>query len=655
MYYYEVLVATKNKTNKLLTYVSESKLASRQIVRVPVRHHFCSGLIIKRTIPEKISPDLRKKCREITQISPYRLPTSLVQAIFNFGQVSALSLSAAAKLLLSNAVLKPAWQDEGTMPNMNDNSVAKIPILTVAQKYIYMQIKEKQTHHPQLLLGINGSGKTRIYAELIQDQVKAGRSSLILVPEIGLSAQVLEFLRSYLPFPIDHFHSQLKIKQRRDLWEKCQNQTQPLIIVGPRSAEFLPFKNLGLIVLDEFHDDSFKQDRQPIYHSLQLASHLAKAYNAQIICGSATPKVEDYYHFQKAGYPIYHLAQKALPEAVQPQIIIVDKKEQKRIFSQSALDAIISSLKSDHQSLIFYNRRGDWRLARCDQCFWQAECPTCSKNLVFHRDKFRLICHKCQYSTTPISVCPDCRQAISYSYPGLKTVTRELQSRLLEINLRAPLWRFDSDNLKQETLVSKFNQIKERKNLILLGTQIISQGLDLPNLQTVVILDADQSLVSPDYRTEERYYRHIHQLSGRVGRGHLKETRIIIQTYQPEDSVLNYALKHNWLGFYQDEIARRQKYQLPPFIHFANISVRRSSQAATEKTAQELYEELSLKFKQVKFYEPAPASQNKHAKYWEWLIHTSCQKRKPLIELATYLKDKEYFFNLDPGHLFTAS
>ncbi|MYB39918.1 primosomal protein N' [Candidatus Saccharibacteria bacterium] len=650
MHYYEVLTATKNKTNKLLTYAAASKLRSYQIVEVPLRRQTCLGLVVKQTDPAELNDELRDKCREIKARSPYRLPAKLVRSVLGLGRQSALSLSAAAQLLLSNALLKASGESwSGDTPPAGD---ALQPPLNAAQQRVYRAINAGQAGIPQLILGINGSGKTRIYAELIKDQLRVGRSALVLVPEIGLSAQVLELLRDYLPFEIDHFHSGLRPKQRRELWEKCLTGSKPTIVVGPRSAEFLPFKNLGLIVMDECHDDSFKQERQPSYHSLQLASILAKNHKAKIVCGSATPRVEDYYRFRRAGYPVHNLRTGALPNRRPPRLTVVDKRELKRNFSRPALDGIVKALRDGRQALVFYNRRGHWRVAKCYQCLWQAECPSCLRSLIFHRDKFKLICHGCGHAALPISACPECKQAITYSYAGVKSVTEELEQRLAEINLHPPVWRFDSDNLKRDSLAVKLKQIKQRQSLVILGTQVISQGLDLPNLQTVVILDAGQSLVSPDYRSHEKFYRHIHQLAGRVGRGHLAETELVIQTDQPEDPVLRHALKHDWLAFYEEEIAGRRKYLLPPFAHFANISVRRGSQAATRKAAEQLHEELAPRFKAVKLYRPAPALREKHPKYWEWLIHASCPTRRPLLEMADFFKDKEHFFNLDPGQLF---
>ena len=323
---------------------------------------------------------------------------------------------------------------------------------------------------------------------------------------------------------------------------------------------------------------------------------------------------------------------------------VVDTADQKEVFSPQALEAIERTVKKGHQVLIFYNRRGHWRLVRCGQCPWQARCPVCQRNLIFHHDRFKLICHGCGTQEKPTSVCAECRQALHYSTPGIKAITQRLEALLSQTNLKTPIWRFDSDNPRDETRAKRLASIKKQKDLIILGTQIISQGLDLPNLETAIVLDADQSLSFPDYRTQERYYRHISQLSGRVGRGHLAETRIIIQTAQPDDPVLQCALEEDWPRFYREELPRRRQYQLPPFVHLANIIVRHKKAGPL---AKKLHSDLSRKFPQVKLYRPTPSLHG-----LDWLIHASARKRLPLIELAGSLKETPYYINLDPAQLF---
>ncbi|MCY4010581.1 MAG: primosomal protein N' [Candidatus Saccharibacteria bacterium] len=646
MNYYEIFVASKAKINQPLIYASSDELKTYQIVQIPFRTTNCLGFVLKKIPSTEISASLKRKCRGISITSQYRLPEILVKSVLNFATNSSLTVSMVANLLLSNAHLKEIKFEKLKI----DIPKKKFLPLTKSQDEIYQKIKQNETSKPQLLLGVNGSGKTRLYAELIKDCYQVGQSSLILVPEIGLSQQIFQLLKEYLNLPILLYHSQLKSSQKKQLWIQCLKQ-KPVIIIGPRSSEFLPLPSLGLIIMDEFHDDSYKQNSQPTYHSLHFASILAKEHGARFICGSATPRIEDYYHFQKADYPIYHLNQKVL-KTIPPEILIVERSTQHLLMPQT-LDVILHTIQNKHQALIFYNQRGHWRLAQCQTCLKYIECSNCFRKLVFHKDRFKLICHGCGLARRPLSVCPSCQKAIRYSQLGIKAVADELKKELLKVNLKTPIWRFDSDNPKSETLASKLTQINKQSDLIILGTQVISQGLDLTNLQTVVVLDADQNLQFPDYRTQERYYRYIHQISGRVGRGHLDETKVVLQTALTDDFVLKCAVRQDWLKFYQYELKQRQQYQLPPFVHLANIVIRRSNQESTKKVATELYNHLRAKFKaDLKIYPPNPSLREKQGKNYEWLIHLSTQKRTNLIKVIDYLKDSEYFINLDPSQLF---
>ena len=651
MNYYDVLVATKNKTDRLLTYASESELRPCQIVKVPLRSQVQMGLVWRRTPADDLSAELKKKCRPIRAASLHVLPKTLVGAVAKLGDISALSLSGQAQLLLSNA---PFAEPRTKVAAVSNAGIDSKPPLTAAQTTVYKQIGRAGSGQPQLLLGINGSGKTRLYAELIKDQLRCGKSALVLVPEIGLSRQTWGMLRGYLGGDVDIFHSQLKVGERRALWLKCLRAKKPLVIVGARSAEFLPLANLGLIVIDEFHDDSFKQETWPYYQSIQVASCLAAKHRALMVCGSATPTVEDYYRFQKARYPIHHLNQRALPQPATARVLLVDKRRHKNLFSPEALEAISKTISRGNQALVFYNRRGHWRLAECGHCLWRAECPACDRQLVFHRDKFQLICHGCGAGRRPYSACPKCKQAIRYQQIGLKAIAAELDKYLAESSLKAAVWRFDSDNIRQENLSARLRAITDQP-LVLAGTQIIGQGLDLPNLGCVVILDAEQSLTTPDYRAEEKYYRQIHQLSGRVGRGHLAQTLVVVQSWQPDNEILRDATRQDWRSFYRRELNGRRHHHLPPFAHLGNISVRQRNRQTALAEARQLHRQLRQRFKAVRFYPPAPALRERRSGLWEWLIHARSSKRSDLLEVAATFKSGRHFFLLDPSQLFGSS
>ena len=642
-YYYEVLVATPRKLNIPLIYSSSASLASNQIVQVSLQGKPCLGLIYRPLAPQELK--IKNRILSIRQVTDFKLPETLVKALLAYGQTSSLHLSGLAQLLLSNAPLKARELQPPTQLTSQPTT------LTTAQRRAYQGLISDPVGQPQLLLGVNASGKTRIYAELIKASLKRGQSALILVPEIGLSAQTLELLQAHIDQPILHFHSQLTPRLKNLIWQVCHDRQVPQVLLGPRSASCLPLAQLGLIILDEFHDDSFKQDRQPIYDCLPLASQLAKSHQAHLVCGSATPKVEDYYHFQRAGYPIYQLQQRALPSQ-QPQLRVLPQVSG-RNFHPQALEAIKTSLRADHQVLVFHNRRGHWRLIKCPQCYEFIHCPECQRPLVFHQDQFRLRCHVCSLSQAPLSLCPGCQSALIYSQAGSKALLEELRQFLIRENLEAQLHRFDSDNLTQESLVKKITQIQQQPRTLILGTRIIGQGLDLPRLQTVVIVDAQQSLLSSDYRTQEKQYQLLHQLSGRVGRGHLAETKVIIQTAQPQDPILLYALQQDWLSFYQAELANRQRYRMPPFSYLSQLSVRRSSLAKTRLAVTDLYQQLRRQYPRLEFYTPNRVHKLPRQSVWQGIIHVRSFQRRDLIKLAQFCKDSPDTLNLEPRQLFT--
>ena len=641
MYYYEVLVATNTKLNIPLIYQSADRLKPYQIVVVFLRSKKVPALIWS---PVAKKPLEIKKVLTIEEVSPFSLPTVLVKALKQYQQQSALHLTALAQLLLSNAPLKTK-----TVLKVSEQPAGlKKQPLTQTQRKIYQAICQETGSRPQLLLGINASGKTRIYAELVNKTLKMGRSALILVPEIGLSRQVLSLLEQEVKQAILHFHSRLTPLKRNQIWQAVAEAQEPLVIIGPRSSTFLPFKNLGLIILDEFHDDSFKQDTAPAYNLLPLSGQLAKAHRALLLCGSATPRVEDYYHFQKAQYPIHSLNQRALP-SIKPTIKIFDRRTFQGSFHPQVLEIIAASLKQEHQVLIFHNRRGHWRLVVCQNCSQTLHCRRCQRLLVCHQDRFSLLCHVCGLKQKPLSLCPSCQEVFTYTLPGDKALVEELKKFLVKEGLDSPIHRFDSDNVSQESLFVQLERLKQETCLIL-GTQIISQGLDLPKLQTVIIVDAQQSLLFSDYRTQERYYQHVHQLGGRVGRGHLEKTQVVVQTADPKDAILAAALSQDWRKFYQREIKQRLKYKMPPFTHLAKISLRGAKPAKLQEEAQRHFQDLKKEFPKTEFYLTRPARIKERT--WQCLIHVRAKKRQEILVLANKFKDLPANLYIDPLQLF---
>ena len=635
MNYYDVLVSTSRKAFLSFTYASPRDIPPYQVVMVPFGNQTLKGLVLNKVAKY----DSAKK---ITAVTEYCLPEQLVKASLKLARLSSISHSDLSRLLLSNVTTEPLVYKQTELP-----AIQEPPQLTEAQAEVFNKLS--RSHKPQLLLGITGSGKTRIYIELANQQINNGNSVLILSPEIGLSQQVFETLRQTLKAPVYPLHSRMTSLQRQKTWQTILNSSTPVVIVGPRSTLFLPTSNIGLIVLDEFHDDSYKQNNQPRYHSLHMASLLAKEHNAQLICGSATPNVTDYYYFEKAGYPIQVLNEKALKDAVKPRILVVDHtKEDKinKLVSSVALEEIKLALNRNNQALVFYNRRGSSRLIQCLNCGWVDECDRCNANLVLHKDRSKAVCHICQKANNPKSVCPNCQNIISYVAPGIKQLADELMNRFPDVDI----FRFDSDNLQKESLASMSSSLSSRHRTIILGTQVISKGLDLPLLQTVVIVRAEQSLTTPDYRAEERYFQQITQLIGRVGRGHLNHTSVVIQTYKPDYPVLNYAIEENWLAFYKEELEHRHHLGFPPSKYMANIRIVRKTQKGAIQASEKLSKEIRSLFPDVELMGPAPAIVEKQRNNYIWLIQALSKRRSLLVAIADRVGQTEQV-DLDPTQL----
>ena len=643
MFHYDLLVNSPRFSDRFFSYRSSTQLKPHQIVRVPFRQTSCLAMVSNPTPPL----NRRSQLRAIEQAGGC-LPDELVDAVNRLAQRDNLPTSDLAQLLLSNASPEGRRAD---WPTTNQATVSQ-PKLTNPQQRVYEQIKAQPAGLPQLLHGLTGSGKTQIYIQLAQDGLQAGRSSLILVPEIGLSRQVVAAFEQQLAHPIWHFHSQLTKARRQQIWRALLEATDPCIVIGPRSAALLPITNLGLIVLDECHDDSFKQNQAPRYHSLHLASLLAKAHRAQLVAGSATPNVDDYYDFQQAGYPIHRLARKALPAAQPAQLQIVAKDPTRTPLTAPAITAIQDSLATGAQVLIFHNRRGSRRLIKCWNCGWRATCPDCQTNFIFHEDDFTLRCHRCPAKARPPSACPDCQQTVVYSYPGTKDLASQLQQLVAYCAPTATINRFDSDNQRSATLENQLQKIKDLPCQIIVGTRIVAKGLDLPRLKAVIMVDAEADLVTADYRVIEKSFQTISHLAGRVGRGHLAQTTVIIQTSQPDNPVLRAAANEHWLEFYQQELERRRGAGLPPFASIATISVRRTTAHGAQTAARRLRQRLAANFPKLRWCQPLPAIPVRNGRHYQWLIHVFAPRRPDLVAVSRQIRRATATIDLDPTELF---
>jgi primosomal protein N' (replication factor Y) len=384
-----------------------------------------------------------------------------------------------------------------------------------------------------VLQGVTGSGKTEIYKELARRSVSRGQSVILLVPEISLTSQLIsEFAHDFPDLIVTH--SQMTEAERHLAWRTVLHAETAQVIIGPRSALFLPVKNLGVLIIDEAHEPSYKQEQSPRYSALRAASILARENDIKLILGSATPSVADRYLAEVTGRPVVRLDTPARALAQTPDITLVDMTKRgnfkrHRFISDQLIASIEKNLANRKQTLIFHNRRGSASTTLCENCGWTALCPNCLVPLVLHGDRFELSCHICAHREKVPTVCPVCRST-DIIHKGIGT--KLIESELRKLFPKARIARFDSDNTANETVNSLYEALYKGNIDIAIGTQVVAKGLDLPHLRTVGVIQADSGLSLPDYAAAERAFQLLAQVIGRVGRDeHASE--VIVQSYQP--------------------------------------------------------------------------------------------------------------------------
>ncbi len=461
--------------------------------------------------------------------------------------------------------------------------------LNAEQTAVYAEIcaEREGANRPFLLHGVTGSGKTEIYLRLIEDAAKRGQQSILLVPEIALSTQMIEMMTRRLELPMALLHSGLLASERRRIWQDIAEK-RIWLAIGARSAVFAPTPDLGLIIIDEEHENSYKQENHPRFHAIEVAKKRCELSQAQLVLGSATPAVESYYQAQTGHYALGEVQKQYYP-APQTEVSIVDMREELRqghklIFSRELIQALQEQLAAKEQSLLFLNRRGYYNFFSCRDCGSPIRCPHCAVALSFHDDRRggMLKCHYCGYMTRPPQICPGCgSEKIRHFGIGTQRVVDEVSKLFPE----ARVARLDSDVMAERDGHQRIYQAMMRQEIdILVGTQMVAKGLDFPHLQLAAVIAADTMLNLPDWRAGERTFQLISQLIGRAGRRNT-QGRAIIQTYTPDAQPIIAAANHDYQGFYQQEMLQRQMHGYPPCNHLLRILLTSSDQERLVETA----------------------------------------------------------------------
>lgn len=694
--YYEVVPEGKVER---LTYQYDDSLFEGQIVMVPLGKRIVPGVVIKKVA----QPDFAtKKISKILYSTP--LPQHLLATIRFIHEYYLAPSGAAVSLILPNGVEKKRRKTEqmfGGAKHPPEFTLATGPVASSSPKFL--QAKNSgdplRTHHPsqleecltaskqlladntppthtnqtdtiplnphqknaleglqkaasatKLLLGVTGSGKTNIYLKMALNAFKRQLSTILLVPEIALTSQLVQVFHSIFKDKVVVIHSKQTEAERHLIFNALLEAKEPLVVIGARSALFAPLHNLGLIIIDEEHEMSYYQENAPRYSAIRVASFMAGTLKCDCVLGSATPTVADYYVAKKKESLVL-LDKKAKAGAIRPNVKIIDFRNRdnfikNRYFSDQLLKAISNNLEKGQQTLIFHNRRGSAPLTICEHCGHELVCPNCFLPLTLHADTYEMLCHTCDFREKVPSTCPECGNA-ELIHKGFGT--KLLETELKHLFPKARVMRFDADNKKGEGLEAVYEKVRCGEVDILVGTQGLAKGLDLPKLATVGVVQADAGLSLPDFAAEERVFQLLTQVIGRVGRGHLETAEVFIQTFQPEHPVLSFAINEDYAKFADYTLKTRRRGGFPPYKYASKLSMTLKTEALVLKKVREAANKLASD-RCLMVSPPMPAFHERNANGYTWEIVVRASSRKVLIEACNGL-DKNFRISLDPPSL----
>ena len=677
--YYEV-IPVKGFYGEL-TYESSDSLLPGQIVEIPLGRKKCVGVVLKKVA----QPDFEcKKIERIIYSKP--LPSHLMSAARFIAEYYMAPLSSAISVILPVGVEKkrrkteqmfgmqgvevgpvacPADHEDlaraarsvSARPLGRGQGHAAGPTFTPSSEILLnssqknaLKALQKAPGATKLLYGVTGSGKTNIYLSEAAMALSGQKSVVLLVPEIALTGQLVRVFAEHFGDKITVLHSKQTEAERHLIFEKLLLGDEPRVIIGARSALFAPLHNLGLIIIDEEHESSYYQENAPRYSAVRVASFIAKKLDISLILGSATPAIEDFY-LARSNASLVTLDQKAKTEAIKPTISVIDLKNRdnfskNRYFSTQLINSIRKNLESGHQTLVFHNRRGSSPLTICENCGEEILCPNCFLPLTMHADAYELVCHTCDFKCRVPMTCPKCG-APDLVHKGFGT--KLLESELKRLFPKARIKRFDADTKKGEELNEIYDEVKEGGVDIIIGTQTVAKGLDLPLLATVGVVQADAGLSLPDFAAEERTFQLIAQVIGRVGRGHLSKAEVFIQTFRPEHPVIKYAVNEDYLGFADYLLKKRSVSKFPPYTFVMKLAITMKTEASSIRKIRELTKKLSLDSRLV-VSPPQPAFHERTSRGYTWQIVVRAKSRKALTEICKEL-DPNFRIFIDPPSL----
>ena len=482
---------------------------------------------------------------------------------------------------------------------------------------------DNQEYKQFLLYGVTGSGKTEIYLQLIDKVLKIGKNAIVLVPEISLTPQMLDrFISRFGKEEIAVLHSKLSIGERYDEWNRIK-EGKAKIVIGARSAIFAPLNNIGIIIIDEEHDSSYKSESVPKYDAKEIAKKIAKENNCPLVLGSATPDLTTYYKAQQGKITLLALTKRANNSKL-PSVDVIDLKMElangnRSMLSYKLHDAIQKNLEEKRQTILFLNRRGYSTFIMCRECGYTVKCKNCDISLTYHRFENKLKCHYCGYEEDVVTVCPECHST-KIRYFG--TGTQKLEQEINKVFPQATTIRMDVDTVsKKNSHEEILNKFRNENIDILIGTQMVVKGHHFPNVTLVGVIAADSSLNIDDYRANERTFQILTQVAGRAGREQL-EGNVIIQTYNPENFAIQCAKEQNYDKFYNTEIALREQLKYPPFSDIILIGFSSLNENEVKQIAEKTYQYFRKMFNTEEFnvLKPMPSPIDKIQNRFRWRI-----------------------------------
>ncbi|GMU55593.1 MAG: hypothetical protein AMXMBFR33_47390 [Candidatus Xenobia bacterium] len=613
------------------------QVAAGSLVEVPFREKALAGVVLELTALPGCEESRVKDILRLLEAEPFfgRQTLKLVEWMVSFyGATWRDTLFAVVPAPVLAQVQRPGKPRGPRRSTLPASVHYPAPALLDEQRQALKSIRPGEK---VLLYGVTGSGKTEVYLHAVEAALQSGRQAIVMVPEVALTPQAVERYRGRLGDTVGVLHSGLTAAERREHWWRLR-RGELSVALGTRSAVFAPLEDPALIILDEEHDHSYKQDQAPRYHARQVAVRRAAQTGAAVVLGSATPSLESFYLAQTGYYKLLELSARVTGRKPPPVELVDMRRRPRQLLSQPLVERMRETLARDEQVVLLLNRRGFSNYLQCGLCGHVHKCPHCSISLTFHKQARHLRCHYCGHTTAPPELCQSCSSPeLSYRGGGTERLESELATALPGVEVA----RLDRDTTSRAgghaEILGRFARKEAR---VLLGTQMVAKGLDFPDVTLVGVINADGGLNLPDFRASERTFQLLTQVAGRAGRGHL-EGHVLVQTLDPENPCLLSAAQHDYAGFYARELELRRQVGYPPFCRLVRLVVSGTQAEEVEHEALDVARILSARVPQAELLGPAPCPLEKVRGRWRWHLLGRTAKVQELVQGArTYFDQK---------------